>query len=488
MISQNTDIDKDLKEMNDSDKLLNYDYFSRINKKNYDDFLIIYKKLMDDAFSSRIENPPRNLINKLGYAGLRFWQEYYYLFYLSLKIIKKYVDNSNIISIGESPMKLIFSQSLFYQDHLIRDYLYENNYPTNLIFNYLPLSGLSKFAYSNNPSYYNSSFYNAKNEEAKNNIVNKIITLLDNNLSQIIDNYKTYLERMKYDPKTIIESSQSKFIFVDRGETFNTTKTFLYLYKRIFLLQYPENNEDALKKFISKFKLITFDGNYDPEKEFESNINFVNRFCIELFGTTTIYEHYLIKLYNNDSNFIKIYTKHNKDHPIIKPVFYLQFNVPNNVINFMALPEQTYLDTRCIKSIQNYNLISATYNVKDQEQKSRNCNLSNLIIFIIFNKLKDDRTLFKLIEDLNLVKKNKLSILNENSLNLALINNSNTNIEEFKNIMIASNEYDITNINRYIVEYYKHDVNKDEYSNINFKYFDKYIKYKNKYLKLKRKF
>jgi hypothetical protein len=154
----------------------------------------------------------------------------------------------------------------------------------------------------------------------------------------------------------------------------------------------------------------------------------------------------------------------------------------------MALPEQTYLDTRCIKSIQNYNLISATYNVKDQEQKSRNCNLSNLIIFIIFNKLKDDRTLFKLIEDLNLVKKNKLSILNENSLNLALINNSNTNIEEFKNIMIASNEYDITNINRYIVEYYKHDVNKDEYSNINFKYFDKYIKYKNKYLKLKRKF
>lgn len=492
MIShQNHDINKNLKIMNESSELLKYDYFSSIDKINYDDFIIYYKKLMDDAFINRIDNISQmeGQLNELTYMGLKFWQEYYYLFYLSLKIIKKYIDNSNIIGIGESPMKLIFSQYLFYEDRDIKKYLNENNYPTNLTFNYLPISGLSKPSYQTNSKYYNNSFYEAKNKDS---IIDMNISLLDRNLSkEKINDYLLYLEKLKYDPRTIIESRQSKFIFVDRGETFNTTKTFLYLYKRIFLLQYgSENNEDKLQIFISKFKLITFDGNYDDSKFLESNIDLIKRFCIKLFKTSTIFEHYLINLHTQDTNYENMMAKLDKNNIIKKlaPRFNSQFIIPHNVINFISLPEKIYLNTRCIKSIkldelQNNIVYNLRYNIKDKKEGSKNCNLSNLVIFIIFNKLKDDKTLLKLIKNLNFVKESKLSVLNENSLNLELLNDIKLDIDSFKKIMINSND-DIINKNSYNIEY---DIPEDEdiVKNKKKRYFDKYIKYKNKYLKLK---
>ena len=502
MSQQNHDIDHYLKIMKESKQLLNYNYFNSINKINYDKFLIYYKKLMDDTFILRFNNRlNRNLVNILGYVGLRFWQEYYYLFYLSLKIIKKYTDNSNIIGIGESPMKLIFSQSLFYKDQYIKEnYLNKNGYPANLTFNYLPLSGLSQFSYRRDPTYYNNIFYEKKSSISKDSIIDEIIRLLGSQLPESkISDYQKYLEKMKYDPRTIIESQQPKFIFVDRGETFNTTRTFLYLYKSILLSQYkPEEYEDKLQIFISKFKLITFDGAYDQQEILASTLDLINRFCIKLFGTSNIYEHYLINL---PSDIVKIQHILPEENPITKYTknWFFQFVIPDSVINFLAIPEQMYLDTRCINSIKIEDLASATENVKDQKKASTNCNLSNLIIFIIFNKLKDDKSLLTLIKNLNFVDENKLSILNENSLNLELFSsditqqmNTNRLTDYYLKIMTGCNRYDITNINSYSVKYdipediiNQDIINQDEYSNINFKYFDKYIKYKNKYLELK---
>jgi hypothetical protein len=114
-----------------------------------------------------------------------------------------------------------------------------------------------------------------------------------------------------------------------------------------------------------------------------------------------------------------------------------------------------YLNTRCISSIKRQNLRSATENVKDQRVESINCNLSNLIIFIIFNKLKDDKSLLKLIKNLNFIDENKLSILNQNSLNLESISDihisdRNTMLINYKKIMTDYNIYDITNRNNYI--------------------------------------
>ena len=74
-----------------------------------------------------------------------YWQEYYYLFYLSLAIIKKYESNSVIIALGESPMKLVFSQSLFYDDPDAKLLMKDNGFPEELSFKYFSLSKLSYF-------------------------------------------------------------------------------------------------------------------------------------------------------------------------------------------------------------------------------------------------------------------------------------------------------------------------------------------------------
>lgn len=92
--------------------------------------LLYYNDIMKNIFSDRLLKFNNSVLeddvtsNLFFNEFLQYWQEFYYLFYLSLKIIKSmYISNSRIISLGESPNKFIFTQSLFYEDMSINTIL-----------------------------------------------------------------------------------------------------------------------------------------------------------------------------------------------------------------------------------------------------------------------------------------------------------------------------------------------------------------------------
>jgi len=196
----------------------------------------------------------------INFFSLKFWQEYYYLFYLSLKIIHNYYKNdSMIISIGESPMKLIFAQSLFYADDNLKIHL--QNFPNNLSFNYLPISKLSLLlmdTLKRNSDDINNDYLE---DIDKDNFITNFFNKLNNNfdLKIISSRFLELLIKYKLDPKNIIESNKNH-IFIDRGESFSTIKMFLFLYYKSYLIQYGNNSN--INMFTEKIKLVTFDGDY----------------------------------------------------------------------------------------------------------------------------------------------------------------------------------------------------------------------------------
>lgn len=103
--------------------LLNSKNFSKnyIKEKNNEIILNEYKtEVLRSYFikdKNNLLNPKNNEENKDIYDKIGapiFLQEFYYIFYLALKIIKTYYENNScIISLGESPAKLVMTQSFF---------------------------------------------------------------------------------------------------------------------------------------------------------------------------------------------------------------------------------------------------------------------------------------------------------------------------------------------------------------------------------------
>lgn len=499
-----------------TEDLMLYDTMENIITQDmYDMILNKFIDTTNEIYINQLNNTrylQSNMIsNKLAFGILRFWQEYYYLYYLSLDIIKKnYSSNSTIIGIGESPMKIIFTQSLFYEDNFMKSQIEKSgNFPINLSFGYFPISGLSELSkkmYGNSHNldydlyYKDNSISSIEKEEIKSKIAKNIILTLNRNIYSA-DDYLEYFSSFKLDPKSIIESSQSKFIFLDRGERFNSCRTFIYLYYRMFLLQYPESSETHFANkqiFIQKFKVVTFDGNYDNENNIDINsiMELNKRFCIELFGTYDIYQHHIINLYNGSKILVKY---------IKSPQFFLSYKfIPNQVINYISLPEHYEYNTRCIITVKNVNNvldeinknIHKKINIKGNTREYSKCNLSNLIIYVILKK--SSNKLSNMVINFDNIDAEKLSVLDiefnfsniewtylsagkylitDVTINLNNISNPDNYIIPFKSItQIESKQPD-----EYGKQTNPHESHNDESSS----YKKKYLKYKQKYLKLK---
>ncbi len=239
------------------DKIMTYTDFEKLDKIDIlDNFK--YKILNSLENASRIDYKDNDILPYYRYVSLInlvFWQDYYYLFYLSLKIIKLYKSNCNIISIGESPMKLIFTQSLFYDDPIINFERGLNNYPTNLTFNYFPISNLALLYKTYLPKKYSGIHFDDKS------ITVEIMRLFNIDIDlQILKNYLTYFIKFNLDPLSIIEKDNSGTIFVDRVESARSIISFIYLYSRFIIMQHI--TEDKLSSFLSKFHIIGYDGDY----------------------------------------------------------------------------------------------------------------------------------------------------------------------------------------------------------------------------------
>ncbi len=161
----------------------------------------------------------------------------------------------------------------------------------------------------------------------------------------------------------------------------------------------------------------------------------------------------------------------------------------------MSLPEYTTLYARCLKSV---NIMENGVNVDKTNihEDNNNCNYINLIIFTIFNILKNNLQLYIIIRYLNNISEKNLSILYINEKHLPLITTHmdmlesvyarKTYNEKFYSInkrILEENPYTIFNLNLFDIEkiVILKAVDK-KYMKINY---NKYLKYKHKYLNLK---
>jgi hypothetical protein len=430
----------------------------------------------------------------LGWNIPIFLQEYYYLFYLSLKLLKNVPSNSHIIGIGESPMKIIFTQSLFYDDNdtycSIKN---NNNFPTNLDFSYFPLSEIS--SYTQNQHQNLNYTYDSITDNLKNNFN-------DEKKKQFYE----YFLKFNLNPKKIIADNKN-FIFYDRVERFKTIFSFIYIYSCAFKEQLLTLDEKEI--FLSKFRFIGFDGDYDNTQITCDRVLLVREciakwFEIPIEKAILMFNFNLIKIpliSDNLKNNMKI------DY-MIKP-----YLIPHNIINYLSIPEKNKIDNRCIISAKINNFDNINSNNIHEKNKSINCNVSNFIIYLSFIEIKNrtNQNIYELIENINYIKEDTINILKTEYLDPAIFIKLNKIL-----IYYYYFKQNMPNINRTYSRKYMKDINflqssiyneaklclknilcdtniikntifsiKLKEDKNNFKY--KYLKYKKKYLELQEK-
>jgi hypothetical protein len=489
----------------------NIDFIKTTNKfLEYNDYLKIYVTLNDDE-KKKIINSYKDLINESIYKMInifdlklytfRFWKDFFFLFYLALNIIKDYKSNSIIVSLGESPSKLIFTQSLFYNDDIYNK-LKCKNYPINLNFKYLPLSKLSTelFIEENDilikPFTEEKLYKNPPRIEFFKYNYNKTIRLMSRNYNKTIEcNFKNYILNANLDIRNIIDSDKN-IIIVDRAEGLSTLAALFFLYsklntwttlsleeKNIFFCKFSFYGFDIISNDVSKInkrnKIII------NVKSFIKNLLNINDSVLEkIIKIKLIYNNYCKKyevtnyIKNKNPKTIFVFSKLNYENP---------YNTITNVIVFLSLPEFLHLSSRCIKS---YNLNEVLpedllTNFKQTDIKSINCNFFNFIIFLIFMKLKIETNEFdKLINNINNINIDFFYKDTKTDIPIDVYLKNLDNIKNFMNFFIDNPQIiSKTIFNNEITFSYEETFNKDAAS---FK--NKYLKYKNKYIEYKKEF
>lgn len=351
------------------------------NIESEEDNMVILRKYYDMIKSSYLGRE-RDENNKFNVGILRFWQEYYYLFYLSLKIIKNYyTSNSKIIALGESSSKLVFTQSIFYEDQesytMIKNVQGTQPYPRNLTFSYFPLSGIGRDFFKNNAPRFIQNIFDVSLENALDILYSNF-----NSEPNIINNYLTYFMAHMVDPLYIVNCEEENVIFVDRCEGFTSISTFIYMYYEFIKKQ--KLNRDQITIFLNKFKIVGFDGNYDDSEIANRKIETTRKIIMSLFGVSydkscDIFKANMINLYAQSLPRINLSRRDRTGS------FLYSHSIVNTLINFASLPEKLHFNSRCVESKKYIDIISTNIsgltNIKEKTN-SENCNLINYVIYL----------------------------------------------------------------------------------------------------------
>jgi hypothetical protein len=491
-----------------TDKFLNFnDYleiYNELDDEKIKDIINNYKDLIKNSLITSIDNYKKNSIPIL-LETIRFWKDFFCLFYLALFFIKEYYkSNSIIISLGESPSKLVFIQSLFYNDDIIYKKLENKNYPINLNFKYAPLSKLSIILLKNANGDLLKPFSQILRirewwSDEWNNIhfkynYDNIIKLMDKNYNSTIEcNFKNYILNTDLDPLKIINSDKN-IIIIDRAESMSTLATLFYLYTKLNTFKKLTSEEKNI--FFCKFSFIGFEfcyNNIDKINEITERINYAKSFIKNILQIDDLVLEKMIKikLFRFDYCLNKeLFIYKNEKNPLI----FFRDNFMDlgsahsalNLIGLISVPEKYNFLSRCIKSYSLENKLPNNLftNFKQTDTNSVNCNFINFIIFLIFMKLKKTDEFDKLINNIDKIDVNSFSKDTKTDIPIDKFFESLNNEEKFINFFIDDSQIiSKTIFNDKITFSYDETFNKDAAS---FK--NKYLKYKNKYLKYKNKY
>ena len=398
--------------------------FDEIPIREYNNILREYERIV---YSDELGRDDRIKVDNFNPLPI-FWKEFIMAFCVAFDIIKKcYKDNSLILSLGESPSKLVFTQSLFYNNPKIDELMKTKGIPKDIEFQYLPLSYLR-----------NILTERLDISKTDTDTVYEKMFISENTLGIYLQYFKTN----HIDPKTIIYNDKENFIIIDRVESYRSILSFIFMYFKLAKMQKLSEKEIGI--LIKKFKIVGFDGNYDEENIIENYIANTKNFIIcVIYNEFGIYEPNVDEMFK----FYKLPVKRDgilsnttcktlgsqiKNSNIKKYINgYLCTYYFNNYINFNAVPEHINRESRCIRTVKIGDMKSKKelkgLTIKEVGSSSNNCNIINLIFYIIFD---------------DLISKKIISKLLTNELNMSNISLIHNNYNMLTNVFKKLEEYD----------------------------------------------
>ena len=182
-----------------------------------------------------------------------YWQDFYGLYYYALSCLKTIPDDSQVISLGESPAKITYNMELFYNNPITKEILSDYEfYPKDIEFGYFPLSGLSSMGAD-----YPASQFEYYRHHTFDSLYKQIEDWFLENDELIRDYYLPHFINYGIDPLSVINNSKKNLVILDRTESNRSILAFIYLYFK--LLDMQDLNIQQKITFIKKFKLRGFD-------------------------------------------------------------------------------------------------------------------------------------------------------------------------------------------------------------------------------------
>jgi hypothetical protein len=400
-------------------------YSDNVLKNTFED---AFKEIGYDALNSYIEGECETFHTRFLNLPL-VWQEIVLLVFMALQLHRYVENNSRVVSLGESPLKLVFIQQLLTEQQHFSNTLKKNGLAFNVDYTYFPISSLSYFVSTSqvtSSEWKSNDILNSKIEFNLDIFISDNITKIINALS---DGLLSHFALFRIDPLYIINEKQNIYI-QDRAESYKTLITLFCFYEAMCRKQDLDLNQRKI--FYDKFYIVTFDSkdnlliNQDAIIIHRIN-NFLYRLITKRTDTITEKEYHFIPKNYYYSNVVK-----DPDFCIKRDynLFSNQHNLIAKVITFISVPEQTFNYARCMKSCKlsydhkciqeirdNYIHDKKSFNLKQKGEDGYNCNIINLCLMIFINKLGPEY-----ISNI---------IYNLDNISLEKLNINQTNFDEF---------------------------------------------------------
>ena len=374
-----------------------------------------------------------------------FWKDYICMFYIALKQFNDIKSDSRIISLGESPMKIVLIQEFFFKNEMIKRALEANDYAKNVSFNYFSISRLQSEV--KNASKFENSFKNNISEIykifSKGNYVeinSKILELfiinneLDDYFMSTSTKNKNSLNRIhehfikgNLNPRYIL-NEKKKIYIQDRCESYSSVLGLIFLYIRLCIKE--QITLDERKELYKLLYIVGFDSKDNRTKIFmmdESKRYAINYIMYYLFYSaepgkkddTIIVNEKLNEYHFKQNNYFypdeetPIEEEEEERYNAIflkkieKDLFFTQKNTLYKILKFLSIPEFNVSDSRCIQGINLYYsgeeepdmTYKAINNIKQQGETSLLCNFFNFLIIYYLNILASKNILVDIIDN-----------------------------------------------------------------------------------------
>jgi len=317
-----------------------------------------------------------------------FWQEIIVLIYMSLKLYKHVDNNSRIICLGESPLKLVFIQQVLNTLPQINKILESNGFGYNIQYTYLPLSQLSSFI-DPNVWIWGEADIQLSDDKIEFNYDKFIQMGIDEVDKDVNHSILKYFMLFKLDPISIIRND-NKTYYEDRAEKYKTIFNLIFIYNKLCDIQ-KLNLEQRLSLY-NKLWIIGFDMKNNEFLEYDALImSRLNNIYFKIITKQTE------MIEPHQYHLIKVNFNYNKTEieDCIKDDFNLftnQVNTIGKMLTFLTIPEKTFNNSRCIiscslkekckeKILKDFERNNILY-LKQEGKSGYNCNIINLCVMI----------------------------------------------------------------------------------------------------------